>query len=322
MTTQMFGGIAVAILVSGAPAFGQAYDFTFDPASSGLSGDLDLTLGTGGTLIGDYDEEANPTGTRTKPGANPFESFGDTENEPVDLSLGIGLGGVLDTMISGGLRLRVDAEAGVVGVSNYTTTALGDPPATLPIQLALEFDAFRTRAPESVYVGGIPLEIPLGEAGVTNLALSQTPGETLGVLTPVDGSPGTFDFIVAPTVTVEASVSLLGNETALPAGVPVPIPLAGRVTLTDDGATLDGMFPVMFMTDLMPDFALPQIPFGLPTLLPPGETANVLLDLSLSEASVNVDTTLSLSASGVLVPAPASAMGLVGLGAFALRRRR
>ncbi len=96
MGTSVAGrAVAVSVLLglSGmAHAQNGVYTFAFDTTQSGLAGEIETSASTTGTLIGNYNQETNPTGTRTKPGINIFEPFGPTENLPVNVSLGLGLG--------------------------------------------------------------------------------------------------------------------------------------------------------------------------------------------------------------------------------------
>ncbi|MFN0129922.1 MAG: hypothetical protein ACKV19_24925 [Verrucomicrobiales bacterium] len=53
---------------------------------------------------------------------------------------------------------------------------------------------------------------------------------------------------------------------------------------------------------------LPAFRFGLPPLLPPGRTANVVLDFSLSSLTAEVSSTLSMAAPGRVIPEPGAAL--------------
>jgi hypothetical protein len=70
-----------------------------------------------------------------------------------------------------------------------------------------------------------------------------------------------------------------------------------------------------------PNLDLPAFEFGLPTILPPGSTANLIFDLTLEEIGFEVDLDINLRAEGTLVPEPAS-LSALGLGLAALCRRR
>jgi hypothetical protein len=85
-----------------APA--QLYDFNVVAPPSGISGNLAISARTQGTLVGNYDPDTNPNGTRTKPGL--FGSFDPTENVPVEVRIGAAIGG--EHQPSGGRNLPRD----------------------------------------------------------------------------------------------------------------------------------------------------------------------------------------------------------------------
>jgi hypothetical protein len=78
--------VAVSLLLSGASVSAQRkYDFLMYPADSDLNVRVSVQSFTSGTLVGNYNPNTNPTGTRTKPGI--FSSFGPTENVPVPVEV-------------------------------------------------------------------------------------------------------------------------------------------------------------------------------------------------------------------------------------------
>jgi hypothetical protein len=87
-----------------APA--QQYDFNVVAPPSGISGNLAISARTQGTLVGNYDPDTNPNGTRTKPGL--LGSFDPTENVPVNVSIGAAIGGNINRQASGTFRATVD----------------------------------------------------------------------------------------------------------------------------------------------------------------------------------------------------------------------
>ncbi len=110
-----------------------------------------------------------------------------------------------------------------------------------------------------------------------------------------------FLFEVTAAVDVSGSVSVPGNPVELP---PTPLLLLfqGTVTLTPTGATLTSSQPVTLVQNQQPGEPLPQFPLDIPTVLPPGATAHLLMDLVLEQFTFNLDTTLTLSGDGVPVP--------------------
>jgi hypothetical protein len=309
--------VALLGLCAASPATAQLYEFTINPASSRLAGPLSLAAQTTGMLIGDYDAAANPAGTRTKPGL--FGTFGATENIPVPASLGIEVSGPIDTRTAGALRLDLDPGAGTVTMTDFGANFLHGGAVNIPVTVGLLFDSFRTRNPSSTYVGGFPLNLPIGEASLTQLAAGQV-GSGAGVLTP--SSANTYDFSLAAVMLITAEFSVLDNNFQAP-GVPTPIGLTGSIVLNGATATLTSFAPVVLTTSTEPGVELPQFPLGLPTVLPPGATANLLLDLTLTKVGLSFDGTSTLNATGVVVPAPgAGVLLLTGLALLGRYRRR
>jgi hypothetical protein len=306
--------LALATLLLSLPAMGQLYDFTITAPTSGLSGPLLFEASTTGTLIGNYHEVNNPTGTRTKPGL--FGTFGPTENEPVPANLGLQVGGPIATRTAGGFSLDLNPGAGTLGMSGFAADFLDSGPASLPITLGLMYESFRTRNPTSTYIGGLPLSIPFGEAALTQMT-GQQAGPAAGSLTQTGAN--TYDFSIAAVMLITAEFTTFGGSFQIP-GLPAPFGLSGSLTLDGAAATLTSLTPLSFSAGFQPNLALPQLPLELPTILPPGETAQLLMDLVLTDLDLSFDGLSTINAAGVLVPAPATASLLV-VCLFARRRR-
>jgi hypothetical protein len=319
-TSTRIGGAGLAsivVLACSASALAgpvSVWDFGIVQPQSGLTATLTNEATTSGTLIGNYDETSNPTGTRTKPGL--FGSFGSTENVAVAVnSLGARLNGPISTRTSGGYRLTVDTSANTVTLENFASNFLASGSASVPISIALSTATFRTRAPSSVFPG-VPITLPIGSATLSELSVAQA-GAGVGTLTPTGA--GTWDFTIATLVNLSASFDVLGNELSLPGALPLPFALTGSLTIAGDTAVVSALTPISFSQSQQPGQALPQIPLALPTLT--GDPANVLLDLTLSNISVGVEGSFTSVANGTLVPAP-SALALGAAGVLVMRRRR
>lgn len=304
-------------LGAGATAAPLAYQFEIHQPSSGLNATVTNRIVTSGTLIGDYNADTNPTGTRTKPGL--FGSFGATENVAVNVGVTGQLSGTTTSRTSGGFGMTIDAEAGTASMDGFVADYLASGRLRLPASVVFSYESFRTRNPSSTYPGGIPVTIPFGEAEVTALTATQIGPGSLGTLTQV--STNVFEFTVAPIVTLTASFDLLGNVFVVP-GAPTALVISGTITLgPGNTASITSVQPVTFENGQDVNQPLPQQPFALPTVLPPGGTANVLLDLTLSRVESSISGTSTLNANGILIPAPGVAT-LGAIGALSLRRKR
>lgn len=300
-----------------APA--QLYDFNVVAPPSGISGNLAISARTQGTLVGNYDQTNNPNGTRTKPGINPFDPFGPTENVPVNVSIGAAIGGNINRQASGTFRATVDGGNNTITFENLSLNFLANGTATLPVTLTLAGQSFRTRNPSSTYI--LPsqgISFPIGTVNLSQFTAVQT-GVGAGVLTPA--GVDTYDFTAGVLVDLTLAANLLGNPLAQT--IPFVLPLQGQVVVQGNSAVITSLQQLNFSQSFNPNLDLPAFEFGLPTILPPGLTANLIFDLTLEEIGFEVDLDINLRAEGTLVPEPASVSALgLGLTALLLRRRR
>jgi hypothetical protein len=163
-----------------APA--QLYDFNVVAPPSGISGNLAISARTQGTLVGNYDPDTNPNGTRTKPGL--FGSFDPTENVPVNVSIGAAIGGNINRQAGGTFRATVDGVNNTITFENLSLNFLANGPAVLPVSITLAGQSFRTRNPNSTYI--LPsqgITLPIGTVNLSQFTAVQT-GVGAGVLTP------------------------------------------------------------------------------------------------------------------------------------------
>jgi hypothetical protein len=296
-----------------APA--QLYDFNVVAPPSGTVGNLAISARTQGTLVGNYDPDTNPNGTRTKPGL--FGSFGPTENVPVEVRIGAAIGGTINRQASGAFRATINGGNNTITFENLSLNFLANGPAVLPVTITLAGQSFRTRNPDSVYI--LPpqgISFPIGTVNLSQFTAVQT-GVGAGVLTPTGA--GTYDFTAGVAVELTIAADLLGNPLAQT--IPFVLPLQGQVVVQGNSAVITSLQPLNFSQSFNPNLDLPPFEFGLPTILPPGSTANLIFDLTLEEISFEVDLDINLRAEGTLVPEPAS-LSALGLGLAALCRRR
>lgn len=285
----------VTLPLGAALAAGQDLPFTVDPASSALDVDTTFELRLPGTLIGDYDPVSNPTGTRTLPGL-----FGGSGNQPIDIQLDL-IGGLdLAAPAAGSFALTVDAATGVATLDalDLDLAAAG---GALTLSLRLTYPTFRTVDPTSLFLSVGPLTLPVGQAALSDIAVAQA-GPGVGTVT-ATATAGVFDLVALVPATLTFSFDFNGQVT--PVGpVPIALPLAATLDLAACAAAVSGgANTALNQTIPAPaPFELTDVPFPLPTILPPGGTANLLLSATLQDVVFDATVDLTVGAS-----APASA---------------
>ncbi len=245
------------------------YEFLLSPRSGLQVANLDLSVATTGSLIGDFDATTNPTGTRTKPGL--FGSFGDQENVEVPTQLVLGLSGNPQVNTGGGFTALIDLAAPSISIRDYNASMPAGTTASLDFSLGLSLELFRTRNPFSIYPPG-DITLPIGEATLADVVLTQIgPGPTVA-LTPTGA--GVYEFETLLLATAALSLDALGNSVSLPP-IPVPLPLRGTLMLEGDSAKINGLSPLTIDQTISAGVTLPEFTLPVPTLLPPGDTANL-----------------------------------------------
>lgn len=278
--------IAILIVAVASPAFAlraqtTAHHLIIDPQMSGLAADIDLTFVTDGNLIGDFHIDDNSEGTRTKPGL--FGTFGPEENEPVAAALLPAISGSPDTEAAGQLVLLVDHDAATASFHDFFADLLANGPADVALNITVDFDSFRTRAPDSLYIGAA-LPLPIDSAALTALQLTQV-GPGTGALQ--EEEDGVYSLTLNGDVELSGAIDLLGTVVDIP---PMLVPLAfdGTLDLRGGAAELAATGPLEFVDGTDLDIPLPDFPLDLPTILPPGATAHLILQLTASSIDADV----------------------------------
>jgi len=280
--------LASLALALGSPAAAQQLPFTLNPASA-LDVSTTFELRLPGTLIGDFDAVSNPTGTRTLPGL-----FGGSGNQPISIQLD--LIGSLDVAApaTGAFAVRADSEAGTVEFDGLAVQ-LASSGAAATLSLRLTYPTFRTFAPNSLFPSLIPLELPIGQATIGDITLAQL-GPVIGTLVPT-ATVGVFD--VTATVAATLTFEFDFNGQITPVGpLPVLLPITAVLDLAACDASLTGG-ALAATNQTLPSpapFELTDLPFPLPTILPPGGTANLLLTVALDEIAFDAGVDLTVDA--------------------------
>lgn len=295
---------ASMVVAATAAAAERSFDCAFD-ASSSVNVDAGISLPLVGSWIGNWDAATNPTGTQTRPGI-----FGGSGNVAIPFSAIVNPAVVADAVApTGGYGLRYDDVTGVMTVEGFSLDLFGADAADLVANLTLTYSTFRTFSPNSLYVGVNGLTIPLPVGELSKIAAAQT-GPAGGVAVPQGDGTSTFSIVVPCEFTLQAAAVGQSFDQVIPAA----FVLAGRIETKGSGVVLTTT--VAFDQSAPIPKGLPALdaqPLALPTILPAGNTANLLVtgDFGAGTAAIVLDGTLVSVGSPAAVPGDMNADGLV-----------
>ncbi len=300
--------VVCALVFSAGFATAQDLEFVIDSSASSASISAATDVDASGFLIGDYDAGTNPDGTQTRPGL-----FGGSGNLPVDTLTVLESSTTLDAMPAGGMRISLDVLGGTGEIEGFMIDLLNGDSASTDLSVTIGFDTFRTFDPGFLYLGGVPITIPLGEVGrISGATLTQS-GEALIVLAPAD-LPEAFEVtgVIPATLDMTVAFGLPGGEpTAFPIeDLPVLVPITGQLEVFGDGnaSLMLSAAPDPIVNEIpIEGVELPEIPFELPTL--GEETAGVLFTLSPQSIAFEASIGLTINALGAPPACPADLTG-------------
>ncbi len=294
MNQRITPSVPGLLMLLAAPLAAQDFDFQIDPGSSSSIVDNEIDLALPSSAIGYFDATTNPTGTSTIPGL-----FGGSGNNVIPMDLGLTLDSLFSGATSGEFQLSVNTGTLSLSMDNLSIDLLNGASASTSISLSMLFNNFHTVQPTSVYVGGLPIEIPLGTTGVSNLQLTQSSPAAPGVMVPT-ATPNEYSFALSVPAEMSFIVDFQGQMT--PVGPsPVLLPMTGTILVTGNTAqvTLDLVVnDQQQIVDPVPGFAIVDQPLPLPTILPPGDTANLLLSATISQLDTDLLLDVGLVANG------------------------
>ena len=164
--------------------------------------------------------------------------------------------------------------------------------------LELLFETFRSIAPDSLFIGGIPLPLEIGAVDLTNRAVRLANPMNFVLLPGPSGD--IFSFSGPLPLLYEGEIDLQGTPT--PISFPFTLEVDGQIR--SDGAELSLSASTSVNESFPPEtpVGFADIPLPLPTILPPGETANCLLSQDLMQIDSTLDVGFVLVASRPVVP--------------------
>ncbi len=290
MNASTYAWLCTATFLSSS-TWAQNFESTIDSKISTSTLDSVIVFDSSGTIIGDYDPEMNPGGTQTRPGI-----FGGSGNQPINTSVSLSADTLLDTNPAGSFNFVPDFDAGLVEIDGLVADLINGAPSTTNLTATMLYNTFHTINPSFIYLGGTPIDVPIGEiGGITQAILTQT-NLGAGTLTPT-GDPDVFtiDLLIPAQLDMVVDTALPGED-PLPTPIdplPMMLPVGGQVEILGNGS-------VLITLELTPDpismvipldgAAVPDVPFELPTF--GTETASVIYS-SVPE-SVGVDASLGM----------------------------
>lgn len=279
----------------------QSFQFTLEPALSSTNISASFELDLPSTAIGDWDATSNPTGTRTC-----TNIFGACNNTSIPFDNSAEIASVFAGAPSGSFTASIDVAGGVAVVSGLTSAPLGRTPGGADLTLNLLYPTFRTAQPDSLFIGGIPLPLPLGQIAIDNLTIVQS-ADALGALVP-SGVSDVYDFVALVPANLEFDLDLLGTPAHV-GPLPFALPMSGVLDLRAGAATFQITVDASGADSLKDPFGgqtFEDLPFPLPTILPPGGVANLLFDITPGDLVYSFLSDLDWTANGVGVCEPAS----------------
>ena len=256
------------------------------PSSASNVGQLNLPLA--GTLIGNYDATTNPGGTQTRPGL-----FGGSGNNPINYSSTIVGDAGFSTSPIGSFTMDIMPMGGMI--SGLEVDLTGGVVQEFGITLNINYQTFRTFAPNSTFPGGFTIPIPLAGGEINSLIATQTgPAPFMSGTPDAEGTP--FMALVPVNIVLDAQFSGTPIGGKPQAAV---LPIMGRYVVNGSSITVTSSVSLPEETLDLP--ALPAVeaqPLPLPTILPPGGTANLLLNGTFTGGTFSSGLSATLVAEG------------------------
>jgi hypothetical protein len=273
------------------------YNCSINATGSSLVQATTITAPFSGTLIGNYNATTNPTGTLTRPGL-----FGGSGNQPIPYTASFVLDGDVNSVPTGTWVASIDLETLQVTIRSLSMNLIGGTPATLPATVNINYQTFRTFVPNSTFFGGFNVPVPVGNANITELRAVQT-ADVTGALVPQKGNR--YTLAVAVPVDVILSADALGSPVAQSAVSPGVLPLSGTVTVGATGVSLAlSVSNQSSQTQPITDGVFTDQPLALPTVLPAGNTANLLMSGTVTQVTLNTNLNATLAATGTRQAVP------------------
>ena len=257
-------------------------------AGSTCSQTTTVELPLAGTWIGNHDAATNPGGTRTLPGL-----FGGSGNQPIPFtSVNRSVVTVPSGAPSGSFVARFDPSTGALCLGGLSMDLLAGRTGTIDTSARLTYSTFRTVAPSSTFPGVSGLQVPV-DSGTLSVATATQLADALTVATP---APDGWSFATTVSVEVHAAGTAMGQP--FDGITPGDLALTGTIRQTADGVVIEASGSISRTDPVAAPAPLVGVPFALPTVLPPGSTANLLMSGTFSDGTSVTTAAATIAAPG------------------------
>ncbi len=263
-------------------------DLQIQSSQSSISIDSETSIANTGNLTGNHDTESNPDGTITIPGL-----WGGSGNQEIPIAFDSGTSINGSSNPTGFMAIEPFSEQDLAIVYGLSMDLLNTSTIPVTLTITLDYQSFHTENPTAVYPGGIPIELPIAEISLDSCLVEQTKSTT-----------ATWESVGDDTFSLNAIVPVLVSMQATYEGQALPLTpmnaamvISGEMEYTVNGSRLELSIQIDEgdVVDLPGDNPLPPFPFSMPTIVPPGSFADVLITL-LPES-----TSFGLSLNGTVV---------------------
>ena len=287
------GFSAALMMVSGtAGAAESRWNCTVAPAST-YTQQTNIQLPLAGSWIGNYVAVTNETGTRTIPGL-----FGGSGNTAIPFSSTVKPKvSITNTHPTGTFQFGFNAATGAVDVSNLLVDTLAGQTGTISTSMLLTYSTFRTVQPSSTFIGLTNVDVPVDSGSLTTATAAQS-GAAIGVATP--NTDGTFAFAVTVPVTISVAGTALGQP--FTSTSPAAMALTGTFSIVGNAISLTSQGAINETVPVPAPPPLVSPPFDLPTIIPAGQVAHLLISGTFADGSSTTVGSSSLVMNGVPVP--------------------
>ncbi len=308
MSTHLRGlCFTLASLAATAATNADVYTFTVNSQASSLHDTINVSTPLTGSLIGSYDATTNPTGTQTRAGL-----FGGSGNNAIPTTGSLAAVDDSTTHPAGGFTLDVNTGRGLASISGLHLDYLNGQHPDILLNIAFQFATFHTVAPTALFIGNFPITLPLAEiAHVDTFSIEQTGLSVLGQLKPT-GTAGQYTFSTLIPVRMTLAGSVLNNP--LPTQpITILLPFTTTIALSSNGTATSTWSSQSAYNHVIPGplFSVTDQVLDIPTIIPPGGTAHLLLNGDFGDLTIDLAATGTIVSNGVrqTTPCPADFNG-------------